>query len=91
MTISTDNRSIQELAREALQVQDACNLSGIVLAWGRAICRLRQLIPGGTDDINQHHINVLWADKVNDLTRARYGDKFSQAYEWATNLTHEEK
>src|SRR5262245_49583869 len=36
-----DERTIQDLAQEALDVQNACNLSGVVYGWGRSISRLR--------------------------------------------------
>lgn len=83
MTEREDNRTMAELAREALQVQDACNLSGVVLGFGRTITRLRRLLEqegkGGTDQINRHPVCVLWANKIESLT----GDDFSKAYDWA--------
>ncbi len=54
---------IAKLAREALAVQDACNLSGVVLSWARAISALRSL-----GERDEHPINQLWADKVAHLT-----------------------
>lgn len=66
-----DNRTFADLAKEVLQVQDACNLSGVVHSWSRSISRLRALLDaqkaGGTDAINGHFINVLWADKCASL------------------------
>lgn len=63
-----DTRTLAELAREALTVQDACNLSGVVLSFGRAVCRLRALLPdASTDRINRHPICQAWADKVASL------------------------
>jgi hypothetical protein len=65
----TDNRTLADLAREALAVQNACNLSGVVHGWSRSISRLRELLPDlGTDGYNRHPINQLWASKVHDLT-----------------------
>ena len=64
-----DQRTIGDLAREALDVQDACNLSGVVHSWSRSIKRLRELCPtAGTEQINKSPINKLWADKVAHLT-----------------------
>ena len=67
-----DERTMRELAQEALEVQDACNLSGVVHGWGRSIMRLRKLLNQekqvGTDILNTHPINQLWADKVGSLT-----------------------
>ena len=54
------SRSLKELAQEALDVQDACNLSGVVHGWSRSISELRANLGGaGTDDINNHYINRL--------------------------------
>ncbi len=72
-----DRRSLADLAQEALDVmlsdpQNASNLSGVVLSWGRAIKRLRNLLGregAATDELNRHPINQLWADKVAHLTR----------------------
>lgn len=77
-----------DLANEAIRVQDACNLSGVVLGFGRAVCRLRALLEaegrGSTEDVNTHPICVLWADKIADLARLpwerRGSDRFSAAW-----------
>jgi len=67
-----DNRTMADLAREALQVQDACNLSGVVLSFGRSITRLRRLLEaegnGGMDSINHNPICQAWASKIADLS-----------------------
>lgn len=69
------NRSVAELAKEVLEVQNACNLSGVVLSWGEAIVDLRNQSPGaGTDTINHHPINVMWAAKVNELVGLGFVD-----------------
>lgn len=67
-----------ELAEEAIAVQDACNLSGVVLGFGRSISRLRQLLQGpqfGTELLNTHPICKLWSDKIADLSRSRNSDE----------------
>lgn len=82
----TDNRTFADLAREVMQVQDACNLSGVVHAWGRSISRLRVLLDaqraGGTDAVNGHFINVLWADKCASLAGCQDigTERYSVAY-----------
>jgi hypothetical protein len=67
-----DNRTMADLAREVLQVQDACNLSGVVLSFGRSIIRLRVLLGEqgneGTSNINHHPICQAWASKIADLS-----------------------
>lgn len=62
-------KSLKDLAAEALAVQDACNLSGVVHGFSRAISNLRETLPNaGTDEINHHPICLLWADKIASLT-----------------------
>jgi hypothetical protein len=78
-----DNRTMVDLAREAIQIQDACNLSGLVIGFARTIRRLRVLLEaegqGGTTQINRHPVCVLWIDKFASLS----GRDFSLAYDWA--------
>lgn len=74
--LSTWNASqIQELlseaAKDAIFMQDACNLSGVVYAWAGAmdlICELAHRNGHGTDWKNKHPVNVLFASKVASLT-----------------------
>lgn len=64
----SDTRTLAQLASEALAVQDACNLSGVVHGFSRAVTRLRELLPrAGTAEINKHPICILWSSKVADL------------------------
>lgn len=81
--MSDDRRTMADLAREALGVQDACNLSGLVLSFGKSIQRLRVLLEergeGSTTRLNRHPVCVLWIDKLRSLS----GDDFSEAYGWA--------
>jgi hypothetical protein len=80
--MTNDTRTLPQLAEEALAVQDACNLSGVVLSWGRSIHRLRDLLPNvGTDAISRHPVNVLFASKVASLTDCENGFKFAAAYD----------
>ena len=76
-------RTIQQLAQQALDVQDACNLSGVVHGFSRAITELRELFPDkGTDWFNEHPICALWADKIAHLTRTQTiaNDKVFHSY-----------
>ena len=69
--------------RDAIQVQDACNLSGVVLAWARLmekVCQEANETGKGTDWKNSHPINVLFASKVCDLTKSEDFSIYSQAY-----------
>lgn len=77
-------KTLSELAQQVLDVQDACNLSGVVHSWSEAITNLRELMPtAGTDTINRHPINRLWADKVADLTGT--ADSYDTVREMATS------
>lgn len=68
-----DTRSMRDLANEAIRVQDACNLSGVVLSFGKTILRLRALLrekgTDSTEDVNTHPISKAWASKIHDLTQ----------------------
>jgi hypothetical protein len=72
-------KSLAELAVEAIGVQDACNLSGVVLSFGRVVVRLRELLPESTStrDINQHPIAQAWADKIASLAGVQWGREWS--------------
>jgi hypothetical protein len=70
MTMATD-RTLQDLAQEALDVQNACNLMGVVSGMHRAMVALSQLGVNGTDALNTHSITKLWADKVVHLAGLR--------------------
>jgi hypothetical protein len=87
-------KTLKELAKEALQVQDASNLSGVVHGWHRAITDLCEILRGdpefsGTDEINHHPINKLWASKVHDLTQMGTSDieAWKDAYDECKRLS----
>lgn len=57
------------LIQEALQVQNACNLSGILHSFVAVVQRLKELKPDySTDAISQHRACKLFADKIISLT-----------------------
>lgn len=55
-----------EWAKQALQVQDACNLSGVLHAWSRIASEMVHASID-TDGIRRHPVSVLFSDKVSDL------------------------
>ena len=84
-------KTLQQLAREALAVQNACNLSGVVHGFACALSDLRTALeaagrPASTTDLNTHPIARVWADKIAHLTRTQahqvgaFGDNLNQAY-----------
>jgi len=64
---TTNTRTLAQLAREALNVQDACNLCGVAHSFARAMSDLGAYTRS-TDERNTHPIAVLWADKIAHLT-----------------------
>lgn len=60
-------KTLKELAQDALNVQDACNLSGVVHGFARCMSDMMDLVPGTTER-NTHPIAILWADKIAHLT-----------------------
>lgn len=74
MENNEDRRTLADLARESLQVQNACNLSGVAFGFGRAVVRLRAVLPqAGNDAIARHPVCQLWSDKIASLTGTQFG------------------
>ena len=76
----------KEEYQKAINVQDACNLSGVVHSWSQILSKLweeARRLGHGTDWVNQHPINVLFASKVSSLTGAGLSSMpaFSKAYD----------
>jgi hypothetical protein len=66
---ATADDSMVRLAKQALQIQDACNLCGLAQSFARVMVELRespQNKVGGTWT-NQHPIVHLWIDKFAHL------------------------
>lgn len=64
-------RTIAQLAREAYIVQDACNLSGVLLGAARAVLELREIASAegkSWEWVDHHPVMCLWADKIAHLT-----------------------
>jgi hypothetical protein len=61
----------QELIIEAWQVQNACNLSGVVFSFAHAmerLCEIAREENHGTDWKNNHLVCKLYASKIQSLT-----------------------
>lgn len=93
MVAASVGRTMKDLAKEALGIQDACNLSGIVHSFSRAMTDLRMIARTegweGTDKLNQHHISVLFADKIASLVdpgSSINGTAARAAYMWAHDI-----
>jgi hypothetical protein len=70
VTTATHTPTLAELATEAIQIQDACNLSGLSHSLAsHVIPSLRQLMPSaGTQVIARHPIVKLWVYKIYSLS-----------------------
>lgn len=82
----TPAEKVRYLVREALAVQNACNLSAVLHGAARACSALRECMPW--DDAARHCVMVLWADKVASLVGVQtLGDeRVMRAYEEAYAL-----
>lgn len=65
--------------KDAMTVQDACNLSGVVFSFAR---HMKTLCDMGldTERKNNHPVSVLFASKIASLTRSNSDEEFSKAY-----------
>lgn len=65
-------RSWKSMAQEAINVQDACNLSGVVHSFSRIIKDVRERLrlegKESTENVNTHPVCILYADKINSLS-----------------------
>ena len=67
----------------AMHVQNACNLSGVVRSWAEMMPKIWAEANAnslGTDYVNCHPINVLFASKVASLTGCEMPLAFADAY-----------
>ena len=83
----TISKTIKELATDALNVQDACNLSGVVHGFARAMSDLAEHT-SGTDERNSHPIVILWVDKLAHLSgyKQDYSATVVDAYKQVSSL-----
>jgi hypothetical protein len=88
----TDERTLKDLAQEAIDVQDAVNLSGVALAFGRTMRRLWAFeTGGGTESMNTHPIVRMFLSKMLSLSRMHdASDGFSEAYKWCLDTVKED-
>lgn len=80
------DRTLSILALEAIAIQNASNLCGLVQGWHRAMLALRDIMPTN-EALSRHPINKMWAAKVYSLACSEPLDENSQreygmAYQW---------
>jgi len=71
-------RTIRELAKEALDCQNASNLSGLAHTFSRVVTDLREIARAegweSTEKINTHPIVIVWVCKLANLATADGSD-----------------
>ena len=75
--------SLIEAGKQAIIVQDGCNLSAVVHAFDAIVDTLwteARRMGKGTDWVNSHAISKLFCDKMADLSGARSLEDFCKAY-----------
>ena len=81
--------TLKELAREAIDIQDACNLFGIVSGMLDAMRSLREQFPkASNEELYKHPITRLWASKIHDLARMGLSniERYAEAYQSCKEL-----
>lgn len=73
---------LKNLARNAMQMQDASNITGLCHSMARDIPLLREVLELGSDATANHPITILWVDKLTQLSGIQDldNDKVFQAY-----------
>lgn len=89
--MKTESMTELELIQQSWDVQNACNLSGVVHSFAQSITRLREIFEDrrkhtdfkySTNDINQHIMTKLYVSKLLSLSGdlpvdlSSYGIKF---------------
>lgn len=81
--------TLKQAAQSALDVQTACNLSGVARSFAEVMAALRALPEcTGTDWANRHPVARLYAEQIVHLTGAGMGDadSYIHAYDECTRL-----
>ena len=71
--------TLREMAQSALDIQSACNLSGVARSFAEVMMNLRRLPEcQGTAWANSHPVALLYIGKMADM--AGYGHGWDEAY-----------
>jgi len=77
---------MNEAAKQAILVQDACNLSGVVHSFNQILSDClwpeARLWKEGTDWVNTHPISILFANKIASLTGQYTADSHVFSHAW---------
>lgn len=82
--------------KEALNIQDACNLSGVVHAFSRMINKIwdeARKLNKGTEWVNNHPIAILFTEKCAHLSTGEIltGEKINEAWKECERKSNGEK
>lgn len=83
--LNGDYYTLAEAAKAALQVQDACNIGGVSIAFRHAVQAVlneAQRTGKGTDWVNAHPILILFYDKMMDMGKRLDAMRYS----WAADI-----
>lgn len=83
-------KTLEQMANDALNVQSAVNLSGIVHSFSLIMTDLRDILEKeenfSTTMLNEHPICILFSDKIASLTGSENSSAFGTAYNWAQEV-----
>ena len=87
--------TIQQAAQTALDVQDACNLSGVLASFKEIVHEVlwpeARRLGHGTEWVNQHPIVTLFLSKLGSLNRGYYECDYLHASDACEALARNEK
>ena len=75
---------MRNIYEDAILVQDACNLSGVVHSLAKAMDVIRKEadeLGEGTQYMNTHPVVILFVDKLQSLSGSNDPSAFSRAYD----------
>jgi hypothetical protein len=84
-------KTLKQLCDEAIAVQDACNLSGVVHSFSQAMTALAELGVKDTEGRNRHPVAILYASKIASLTGCEGALAFSKAYDYCYCASADER
>ncbi len=65
--LDNDTRTLKQLAANALMVQNACNLIGVVKSFDRDLRRLKDLLILDGDGVRFHPITIMYVSKIQSM------------------------
>ena len=90
-------RTWTQLAQEAIDIQNACNIRGVSKSFATVVDEVADLIAVDAkanpisfnrhENVQLHPVVRMWASKIHDMTHMGLSDldAFHEAYEWCKN------